>query len=140
MKIDIEELYKKYGPMVLRRCRALLKDENKSLDAMQDVFVNLLRSQDRLEALYPSSLLYTMATRVCLNKIRSERRHPEIENDNDMIEQIAVYDETENIAWAKVILDRLLGKNESSTREMLMMHYVDGLTLEEVARESGFSV
>ena len=36
---DFDSLYRTFGPMVLRRCRFLLKDEEKALDAMQDVFV-----------------------------------------------------------------------------------------------------
>ena len=35
--INIEEYYTRYGPMVLRRCRQLLRDEDRALDAMQDV-------------------------------------------------------------------------------------------------------
>jgi RNA polymerase sigma-70 factor (ECF subfamily) len=74
--IDIEEYYKKYCPMVLRRCRWLLKDEDKALDAMQDVFVLLLRNRDRLKGNYPSSLLYRIATNVCLNIIRYTGKMP----------------------------------------------------------------
>ena len=45
MAIDVEAVYRKYGPMVMRRCRQLLKDEHKALDAMQDTFVKLLQYQ-----------------------------------------------------------------------------------------------
>ena len=37
--MDVEALYQKYGPMVLRRCRQLLRDEDEALDVVQDVFV-----------------------------------------------------------------------------------------------------
>lgn len=57
MILNIEEWYKKYGPMVLRRCRFLLKNEEKALDAMQDVFVNLITNSDKINDAYPSSLL-----------------------------------------------------------------------------------
>ena len=46
--MDVEALYEKYGPMVMRRCRQLLKDETEALDATQDVFVQVLRRRDRL--------------------------------------------------------------------------------------------
>ncbi|MEI8095928.1 MAG: sigma factor [Spirochaetales bacterium] len=53
---DVETLYRRYGPMVHRRCRALLGDERAS-DASQEVFVRLLRTQKRLEDRGLSSLL-----------------------------------------------------------------------------------
>ncbi len=57
MAIDIESFYRKYGPMVLRRCRSILKDEESALDAMQDVFVKILKKEKELTGDSPSSLL-----------------------------------------------------------------------------------
>ncbi len=74
--MDIDRLYRTYGPMVLRRCRRLLRDEDQALDAMQDVFARLLQHGDRLTAEYPSSLLYRMATNLCLNRLRERRGRP----------------------------------------------------------------
>ena len=58
MAIDVESLYRRYGPMVLRRCRKMLPDEQLALDAMQDTFVQVLRRQDDLDDRGSSSLLY----------------------------------------------------------------------------------
>ena len=69
---DFDNLYRQYGPMVLRRCRFILKNEDKALDAMQDVFVRLIERKEKISNVC-SSLLYTMATNVCLNKIRSDK-------------------------------------------------------------------
>jgi RNA polymerase sigma-70 factor (ECF subfamily) len=41
--IDVEAVYRRYGPMVLRRCRTLLRDEERARDAMKDTFVKLVR-------------------------------------------------------------------------------------------------
>src|SRR5262245_59547736 len=68
--VDVEALYERYGPMVLRRCRFLLRDEDQALDTTHDVFVQLLTHRERLTAAYPSSLLYRIATNLCLNRIR----------------------------------------------------------------------
>lgn len=81
MPIDVDAAYRRYGAMVLRRCRRLVRDEGKALDAMHDVFVNLLRSRDRLDGAAPASLLMRMATNVCLNQLRGERRRPEDPDD-----------------------------------------------------------
>ena len=47
--LDVTTLTLKYGPMVLRRCRQLLRDEDEALDACQDVFVRLLQQRTRLD-------------------------------------------------------------------------------------------
>ena len=77
MDIDITAYYEKYAPMVIRRCRRILGNEEDALDAAQDVFVALLGAEKELRLPYPSSFLYTAATNTCLNRIRQKRRHAE---------------------------------------------------------------
>ena len=126
--------------MVLRRCRALLRDENKAVDAMHDVFVDLLRHHQRLDERAPGGLLLTMATHVCLNRLRSESRRPE-DPDQEILTQIAsLNDDIENASLARRILDRLFLGEPPSTRLIAVLLYVDRLTLEEVAAEVGLSV
>ncbi len=139
MSINIEELYRKYGPMVMRRCRFLLKNEEKALDAMQDVFVNLISNSGKIEFTYPSSLLYRIATNVCLNIIRSEKRHPE-NIDNEIFNYIADYNDPAESIAANDLLDSIFRDEKSSTREIAIMLYVDKMTLEQTAFQSGLSV
>ena len=139
MEIDVEAWYREYGPMVLRRCRFILKDEDRALDAMQEVFVRLLRNSDRLKDTYPSSLLYRMATNVCLNMIRSEKRRPETGNEQ-ILQLLAHVDGSEDRVAMRDLLDRIFSREPASTREMAVMHYVDGMTYHEVAAEIGLSV
>jgi RNA polymerase sigma-70 factor (ECF subfamily) len=142
MAVDIESFYRSHGPMVLRRCRHLLRDESKAVDAMHDVFVEILRRKDSLDASSPAGLLLTTATHLCLNRLRSERRKPE-DCDDDMLMHIAnLNDEAtaEGRTLAGRILDRLFAGQPESTRLIAVLHYVDRLTLEEVASEVGMSV
>jgi RNA polymerase sigma-70 factor (ECF subfamily) len=75
--VDLKLWYERYFPMVLRRCRALLRREEDALDAAQDVFENIVKAQRSLHGRFPSSLLYTTATNVCLNRLRDLRRRRE---------------------------------------------------------------
>ena len=138
--MDIDRLYRVYGPMVLRRCRRLLRDEDQALDAMQDVFARLLQYRDRLKDQYPSSLLYRMATNLCLNRLRDGRgrltgQSPEDAAD-DLVQRVAHCAEVE----ARSLLDRIFRQHKESTRTIAILHYLDGMTLEETAREAGLSV
>lgn len=138
MEIDIAEYYRKYGPMVLRRCRMLLKDEDRAMDAMQDVFVKLLQNQKRLKGDYPSSLLFRIATNVCLNIIRYDKSRPRA--DGDVLAYIASNENMERRIELRDYLDRIFAREKASTGEIAVMHYVDKMTLNEVAEMSGLSV
>ena len=139
MSLNIEELYKKYGPMVLRRCRFLLKNEEKALDAMQDVFVNLITNSEKINDTYPSSLLFRIATNVCLNIIRSEQRHPET-IDDEIFKYIADYNDPADTISANDLLDSIFRDEKPSTREIATMLYLDKMTLEQTAFQTGLSV
>ena len=148
MALDVESHYLRYGPMVLRRCRTLLRNPAKAEDAMQDVFVSLIRHEDRLRAEAPGALLLRIATNVCLNRLRGERRHPEdAHDDDDLALRIAQADDgggdAESRTLARSVLGKLFGADDplaASTRSLAFMHLVDGMTLEEVAREARLSV
>jgi RNA polymerase sigma-70 factor (ECF subfamily) len=137
--IDVEAYYTQFGPMVLRRCRTLLRDEQRALDAMQDTFVNLLRNQHRLKGDAPSSLLYRIATNVCLNKLRSKKRKPE-DPDDELVLRIASADDPEARATARRFLDKVFAREKESTRTIAVLHLLDGMTLQEVADAVGMSV
>ena len=139
MAIDVEALYRQYGPMVLRRCRQLLQNEEKALDAMQDTFVQLLRRSQKLTADAPSSLLYRIATNTCLNILRGEKRRP-LSGREELLVEIASFDRHEERSAVRAFLDELFSREKASTRTIAVLHYVDRLTLEETAAEVGLSV
>ncbi len=139
MAIDVDGYYRKYSPMVLRRCRFMLRDEERALDAMQDVFVEVLRREKDLVHYAPSSLLYTIATNVCLNKIRRSKRRPET-SDDEILQTIAGGESPEGEALAGHFLERLFSREPESTETIAVLHYVDGLTLEETAAQVDMSV
>jgi RNA polymerase sigma-70 factor, ECF subfamily len=138
-ELDVDALSRRYGPMVLRRCRQLLRNDDEALDACQDVFVRLIERRRRLNADYPSSLLYRMATNVCLNRIRDRGRRGETSDDEQLL-TIARLEEPGGASYARLLLDWLFARHPESSRTMAVLHYVDGLTLEQVAAECGLSV
>jgi len=137
--LDVERLCHEYGPMVMRRCRQLLRSEDEAMDVSQDVFVQLLRNRHRLRAQYPSSLLYRIATNLCLNRIRDSARRPTTPGD-EFLHQIASAEEPGARVEASSLLDKLFARHRESTRVIAVLHYLDGLTLEDVAQEVGMSV
>ena len=138
--IDFSEIYQKYGPMVLRRCRAILKDEDKALDAMQDVFLRIIESKCKIKELC-ASLFYVTATRVCLNKIRSDRLRSG--PDFDVISETIASDFSElerDKIEAGIILESIFAGRDKKDSLIATLHFVDGMTLEETAEQVGMSV
>jgi RNA polymerase sigma factor (sigma-70 family) len=131
VSVDIESFYERYGPMVLRRCRALLRNDAKAQDALQDVFVALLRHQERLQDQAPSALLLRVATNVCLNRLRTERRRPE-DADDERLQQIAAgSDDGDGRTLARDLLAKLFRADDplaASTQTIAVMHLIDGST------------
>jgi RNA polymerase sigma-70 factor (ECF subfamily) len=139
MTAPVASLYAKYGPMVLRRCRRLLRDEAQAVDAMHDVFVLVTRHQHRLDTAAPSSLLYRLATNVCLNHLRTAQRRPE-DADDEVVLSIARDLDLESRTHARSLLARLFAEEPESTATIAVLHYLDGMTWEEVAAEVGLSI
>ena len=110
--------------MVLRRCRGMLRSEAEAVDAMHDVFVELLRRRDSLDSTGSSSLLYRVATNVCLNRLRSRTRRRE-EPGSELLDRIAVAS-AEDRSEAKELLDRLLSREPVSSGTIAVLHLHDG--------------
>ena len=138
-EINIKELYLRYGPMVLRRCRQLLKNEERAKDAAQEVFAKVLIHKKQLKNQFPSSLLFRISTNTCLNMIRDQHSHTPLKSE-DPVHGIAFYEETEKKVMLQDILEKIFRKEKPSTREIAVMFFVDGMTLEEISKEIGLSI
>jgi len=137
--IDSHTYYCTYGPMVLRRCRKLLGDDQLARDAMHDVFVLVLSRADSLDDHAPSSLLFRIATNVCLNRLRTRRRRPE-DGDPDLLVEIAEHTDPAARTAARAALETLFRHEPEDTALIAVLHLYDKMTLEEVAAEVGMSV
>jgi RNA polymerase sigma-70 factor (ECF subfamily) len=137
--MKIEALYRTYGPMVQRRCRQLLHNEEAAADAMQETFVRVLRRGAALRPRYPSSLLYRIATNVCLNQLRSNRRRPTTSADPllPFLEGRERVEERVLDAW---VVEQVFSRSKEGTREAAEMLYLEGRTLAETAKEVDLSV
>jgi RNA polymerase sigma-70 factor (ECF subfamily) len=138
-KIDVEAYYTRYGPMVLRQCRRMLKDEQSAYDAMQEVFLKVLSNQSRLTGTYPSALLYRIATNVCLNRIRDERKHTISEYMN-ILHNLSFFENQDEDATARNLLEYVIEREKESTRKIAVMYFINGMTIKEIAVTMKLSV
>jgi len=139
MVIDIAAWYEKYGPMVIRRCRALLRSDDEAMDAVQDVFVNLLKAEARLHGSFPSSLLYTMATNVCLNRLMAKKREAPEELTGES-EALFTVDKNYELVDARLLVKAILEDESEESRTICFMYHADGMSLREIGEAVGLSV
>ena len=114
--LDVALTYARFGPMVLRRCRRLLDDDDEADDAMHDVFAALVKRQSQTHSGGMSSLLYTMATHTCLDRLRRRRRRPFV--DNRVLDELAALDDGAERSVVRNVLDVLFAREPASTRVM----------------------
>ena len=140
MAVDVAAWYEKYGPMVIRRCRSILGDEEDALDAVHDVFVNLLQGEERLHGRFPSSLLYTMATNVCLNRLRKKKREKTgyFAEGEDLL--FFFIDEGFDQVEAELLLEDILKDESELNQAIYFMYHADGMTLKEIGEAVNLSI
>ncbi len=138
MALDVAELYRRYGDMVLGRCRSLLRNDADAQEACQEVFLKVHRYQNSFRGdSSPTTWLYRVTTTTCLNKLRSKKRRPEdpheeppaIETNDSMLTGHEVRD----------LVDRVLSLADEKTQACVVHHYVDGMTHKEVGVIVGLS-
>jgi len=131
------ELFERYGAMVYRRCAAILGSNEAARDAVQEVFLRVIerRQQFRGES-SPSTWLYAVATLHCLQQLRDRAgRLAKLQHLADQpVAAAATRGPEEQLA-----LVRLLDSEPDEVRLMVYLHYVDGMTMEEIASTVGYS-
>lgn len=139
MSRQFEELFQTYGPMVIRRCRSIVKDEEAAQDISQEVFIRVLNKGNLDKLKYPSSFLYTVATNLSLNYLRDNRRGP-VPLSEGALMILESPDAPEERVVNRFFLDDMFSRVKASTKTIAYLHYVDRLTLEETAEMVGLSV
>ena len=136
--LDIAALYRRYGGMVVGRCRALLGNDADAQEVAQEIFLRLHRYRDafRGEA-SPSTYLFRVTTTTCLNRIRTRRRRredlvdvaPEPPPNTTRLDPVEL----------RQLVDVLLEGVDEGVAAAVIYFYVDGMTHEEAGELLGVS-
>jgi RNA polymerase sigma-70 factor (ECF subfamily) len=136
------ELYQLHHVYVRAICRNILRDDSVD-DLCQDTF---LVAFTRLESFAGKSRFRTWMTRIainqCLMALRKRRHYVPVPLDEEAIDQyvFVVKDAVLEGAPARMDLEKMMSVLTDSTREMLIMAYLDGIPETEIAEALGLSV
>jgi RNA polymerase sigma-70 factor (ECF subfamily) len=111
---ELTQLYEQYGYLVHRRCAALLGNASDAEDALQETFLRVKRYGARPTTGSALSWLYTIA---------SDSRASGSGADADR----------------RALVGAALRTLDERTRQIGVLHYLDGYTQEEVAAQTGYS-
>lgn len=138
---QLEDAYRTYGYLVLRRCRAVLRDEDLAKDALQETFMRVMRYGDALaQADAPLRWLYRVSDRVCFDALDRGRKAPSRPGDDD--DPPAVPDLArlpDRAAADRDLVLRFLHKLDDPMRTLTVLYFVEGLSQDEIASELGWS-
>lgn len=134
---EVSDVVRRYGALLERRCRLLMRDRSQAQDALQELFATLLRRGEGLrQAQSKYHWLCRAADHACLDQMRRGKR----------VRQALPLDEIDPVGaapgvdpearWAVV---RALGELAEDEQSLAIMLFVDGLSQGEAAAELGVS-
>ena len=130
-------MYQRYGALLSRRCRLLLRDPAQADDAVQELVSVLLRRGEGFRAAEsPYRWLCRVADRTCIDLLR-RGRHLRTAIDIDDLDPIGVAPGIDPEARCAVV--ESLAQLDEDQQSLAIMLFVDGLTQGEAAAELGIS-
>jgi RNA polymerase sigma-70 factor (ECF subfamily) len=133
-----ELLFVRYRTPVYNLAARLLRDAEEAKDAAQETFVKALQQLPRQDGdcrLKP--WLYRVTVNICLDRLRSRRRHPTCSLAED-VEHASPTDEFAQAETARLV-DEALRQLSERHRAVLVLKDLHGLTHDEIAAVLGIS-
>ena len=130
----IELLFKEHYPVMLKLAVMLLHDKEEARDIVHDVFTRLLDGDIRFDKDKAEAFLLSCVRNSCLNVIRSR-------NTREQAMRLYLPEEsTEGLEErVQALQDGLKDLKPPICRDIVLMHYRDGMTFKEIAAHYGVS-
>ena len=138
-RVTIQALYEQYAYAVHGRCLRILGSVSDAEDAVQEVFIRVMKygGARNSEAYLP--WLYAIASRVCFDRLR---RRTSSEAPTDVERQQAAEDAARGAHLSPEdirTIGQILESCNDAVREVAVLYHFDQLTQEEVAAQVGVS-
>lgn len=130
------EIYRRYGPALIRKCQRMLQSREEAEDVVQGLFVDMLE-KGQTEADLP--YLFRAVTNRCLNHLRrGDNRRRLLDQQSDFLRG-TVRSRCDDQVIGLDLLIRLADRLDRKCREVLVYRYFDDMSQEEIARLVGAS-
>jgi RNA polymerase sigma factor (sigma-70 family) len=132
----VVELYQRYAPALLRKCKRVLQHRADTEDIVHGLFVDLLGS-GKTDVDLP--YLYRAVTNRCLNHLRDKRTRQRLLAEHDVALRGPVRNACDERVIGLDLLFKLRGKLDDASCEVLVYRYFDDMQLDEIAELIGTS-
>jgi RNA polymerase sigma-70 factor (ECF subfamily) len=134
----LEDLFRHYSSMVFRICLRYTKNREDAEDMVSEVFIKVGKGMaDFRGEAKPMVWIYRIAVNHCLDHLRSRKSKNELDLDDLDTQSLRTLEGHGDRCLAKVTLNRILGKINPTTRRILFLSHVEGLTHGEIAKILG---
>ncbi len=129
----IEALYRSHGGLVQRRARAMLGNDADAFDAVQNIFIRLLKQPESFQGRsQPSTFLYAVTTNHCLTTLRDRNNRKRIVDDKVVHELPTSAPPTSD---ARGELRLLLARLPEDVAAVAVYYYIDEMTQDQIATQ-----
>ncbi|MFH1464637.1 MAG: sigma-70 family RNA polymerase sigma factor [Pseudomonadota bacterium] len=133
-RADLHELYRRCGPAVRARCRAICGNEADADEALRDAFTRAWLARGRFDGRYPLAWLQTLGRSAAIDVIR--RRRPWADDPRAWLDCPAPRG-AEPLAALQAA--RLLDSFKPEDAAMLRLRHAEGWRVHEIAEHLGTS-
>lgn len=142
-KDDVKTIFKKTAPFVLKHCQSLLSDETLAHDALQEVFLRVIKyHQSYLQAPSKTFWLLRACNQVCLNLLRNQtyRRRFEVKSyDTAHDPKESSIKTAERTLETRGHLLHLFGTFNELDQQIALLYFFYQMTHQDIAKTLGLS-
>lgn len=128
----LDKLMSKYGDYVLRLCVVYLQDYQLAEDAAQETFIKAMKSYNKFRG---DASVKTWITKIAINCCKNFRRTNWFRNCRNELSDM-MYSGTDDISESIIEKNEVLNalsKLNTLDRELIVMHYYEELSIEEIS-------
>ena len=138
-KRQIERLFRQHYRAMYRLSCILLHDGDESKDIVHDVFAGLLADDALLNEATAGAFLLSCVRNRCLNEIRKRKTHERVKQVLMLDEDLENPTPEELEAEIKALHVGIADLFPPICREIILLHFAEGLTFREIAERMGVS-
>lgn len=138
---ELQTLYEAYAPVIHRRCRSILGNDEDAYDAVQETFSRVIVHWESFRGeSSPLTWMYRISTNYCLNRVRNRRSRADKRQvfRDDIVS--TSFERARGVWEDEETARRLLDLAKEDERAIVVHLFFDEMTREQAARMVGVSV
>lgn len=139
----IAQLYQEHHTWLYQWLLKKLRSKDRAEDVAQDTFLKILKSKELLNLKEPKAFLCTTAKHIIIDQARREKIEHAYLQYHAQFADDQFYPSPEEVISIIQVLDQIanaLSQLEDRPRQILLMHYLDGISQVEIAEQMQLSI